>query len=104
MIGDARRLRAQAFWRQLARIRTGTVVADLIASPMWQGERQVLIADAGKLTRKVRHLMRDENLALALDTATHGHHVRGHHRAAESLEHLWPGLCHVVGGLAVAVP
>jgi hypothetical protein len=50
-VGNVDVARAQAFWQQLARIGAGPAMADLIASPMWQGERQVPIADTGKLTR-----------------------------------------------------
>ena len=68
----------QASRRQLAWIGARSAVPHLIAAAMRQRKRDVALADARKLRRKIGKMLRDEmdDLAFALDAAAHRHHAR----------------------------
>lgn len=83
---------AQALGGQLARIGTGTSVADLIAAAMREREFRVTAADAGEIGREVGNALGNQvnNVALALYPTAHRHHTGRQDSAVVRLEHLCP--------------
>ena len=75
-VGDIDVPRPQALGRQVAGVRCRRAVMEFVASSMRQRKRLVPLPDAGELARHVGQSLRHEvdDLALALDAATHGNH------------------------------